>query len=122
MKVLCVRGGRLTPYEPVAILEEADLNNTELLKKLEGLEREYSKAGAFVSKMGMFEIVELDNNDIESANQALGGRLTLANGLDEYVKKFEKKVKNYIWKQCQSRTSYYDEYANQAAFDNGYPD
>ena len=123
MKVLCVIGGeRIGGLEPVAILEEADLNNYDLLKRLEGLEKEYSEAGAFVSNMGMFKIVEMDESELEKVNQMLDGRLNLANGLAEYVKKFERKVRNYILKQCQSRTSYYDEYANQAALDNGYPD
>ena len=123
MKILCVRGGgKVLGLEPVAILEEGDLKNFDLLTRLKGLEREYSNAGAFVSKMGMFEIVEMDNNELENVKQTLGGKINLANGLAEYIKIFEKEVSNYARKTYQDQTSYYEEYANQAALDNGYPD
>ena len=122
MKVLSIKGNG-NEVDPVAVLAEDDLKNLDLLKKLKELEAEYIEAGAKVGADGMFEIVEMDNIDLYEANRVLGGKEALIRGLADFVKKFEAEVKEYKQEMMEAEESYVvEEYANQAALDNGYPD
>jgi len=122
MKVLSIKGNR-NEVDPVAVLAEDDLKNLDLLKKLKELETEYIEAGAKVGADGMFEIVEMDNIDLYEANRVLGGKDVLIRGLADFVKKFEAEVEEYKQVMMEAEESYVvEEYANQAALDNGYPD
>ena len=122
MKVLSIKGNG-NGVDPVAVLAEDDLKNLDLLKKLKELEAEYIEAGAKIGAGGMFEIVEMDNIDLYNANRVLGGKDTLVKGLADFVKKFEAEVEEYKQEMMEAEESYVvEEYANQAALDNGYPD
>ena len=136
MKVLSIKGQK--GLDVVATLQEGDLKNIELLKKLKALEAELKKAGAEIGEGGMFEIVEVEDVDVLEANRVLNGKEPLAKGLEEYVKQFEVEVAQFK-KQIRSkkakearlrreaeekrkaeREAYDAEYSE--SFQNGYPD
>ena len=126
MKVLSIKGNGVG-VNPVAILTEDDLKNLDLLKKLKEIEAEYIEAGAKIGASGMFEIVEMENIDLYEANRVLGGKEALVRGLADFVKKFEAELEEYKKEKIEAEESYeesyvVEEYANQAALDNGYPD
>ena len=136
MKVLSIKGQK--GLDVVATLQDGDLKNIELLRKLKALEAELKKAGAEIGESGMFEIVEVEDVDILDANRVLDGKEPLAKGLEEYVKQFEAEVAQFkkqvrakkakearLRREAEERRkakkdAYDAEYSE--SFQNGYPD
>ena len=135
MYILNIKSGM--DIDAVAIIKEEELNNLDLVRKLVKLEAEYKKVSKDAEPGSMFEIVEIADIRTIEANRILAGKTPLAPSLTDYIKQLESEIaklakaieaeKAKKEAEKKSRPSYavrvrVEEYANQDALDNGYPD
>lgn len=95
MKVLNIKNIKDNSITAVATLSDADLENIDLMKQLKDLESKLKDLDYMIGEDGLFEIVEIENEDLFKANAILKGNGELINGLADYVKQLEADVKEF---------------------------